>query len=65
MGNSLNLSPLAIILSLVFWSAIWGVAGAILAVPVTAILVIVLSEFHGTRPVAVLLSRDGDVTRAR
>ena len=64
MGNSLNLSPLAIILSLVFWSALWGVAGAILAVPVTAILVIVLSEFSGTRPVAVLLSRDGDVTQA-
>jgi len=65
MGDSLNLSPVAIILSLVFWTALWGVAGAILAVPVTAILVIVLSEFHGTRPLAILLSRDGNIEGAK
>jgi len=61
MGNSLNLSPFVILVSLVCWSAIWGVPGAILSVPITAILVIVLSEFDGTRPIAVLLSRDGEV----
>lgn len=67
MGNSLNLSPFVILVSLVVWSSIWGMAGAILAVPITAILVIVLSEFRGTRPIAVLLSRDGNVgpTRSR
>ena len=62
MGNSLNLSPFVILVSLVIWSSIWGLAGAILAVPVTAILVIVLSEFNVTRPVAVMLSKDGNVT---
>lgn len=62
MGNSLNLSPFVILVSLVVWSSIWGLAGAILAVPISAILVIVLSEFKGTRPIAVLLSRDGNVT---
>jgi predicted PurR-regulated permease PerM len=36
-----------------------GVAGAFLAVPITATMTIVLSEFAGTRPIAVLLSRDG------
>lgn len=61
MGRSVNLSPFVILVSLVFWSAIWGVSGAILSVPVTAILVIVLSEFRGTRPIAVLLSLDGRV----
>lgn len=61
MGRSVNLSPFVILVSLVFWSAIWGVSGAILSVPVTAILVIVLSEFQGTRPIAVLLSLDGRV----
>jgi predicted PurR-regulated permease PerM len=65
MGNSLNLSPFVILVSLVAWSSIWGLAGAILAVPITAILVIVLSEFPGTRPIAVLLSRDGDIAPAR
>lgn len=61
MGNSLNLSPFVIIVSLVVWSTIWGVAGAILSVPIMAILVIILSEFAGTRPIAVLMSLDGRV----
>jgi predicted PurR-regulated permease PerM len=60
-GNSLNLSPVAILASLTVWSGLGGFAGACLAVPVTAIMAIVLSEFHGTRPVAVLLSGDGRV----
>jgi len=59
MGNSLNLSPFAILVSLAIWSALWGIPGAFLAVPITAIVVVVLSEFPGSRPLAVLLSRDG------
>jgi predicted PurR-regulated permease PerM len=59
MGNSLNLSPFAILVSLAVWSELWGVPGAFLAVPITAILAIVFSEFPGTRPIAVLLSRGG------
>jgi predicted PurR-regulated permease PerM len=59
MGNSLNLSPFAILLSLAVWSELWGVPGAFLAVPITAILTIVFSEFPGTRPIAVLLSSNG------
>jgi predicted PurR-regulated permease PerM len=61
MGNSLNLSPFAILVSLAVWSELWGVPGAFLAVPITAILAIVCSEFQGTRPIAVLLSRAGKV----
>jgi AI-2 transport protein TqsA len=59
MGNSLNLSPFAILVSLAVWFELWGVAGAFLAVPITAIVVIVLSQFPGSRPIAVLLSRSG------
>jgi predicted PurR-regulated permease PerM len=59
MGNSLNLSPFAILISLAVWSELWGVPGAFLAVPITAILAIVFSAFAGTRPIAVLLSRNG------
>ena len=61
LGNSLNLSPFAILASLAIWSAIWGVAGAFLAVPITACMALVFAEFDGTRPIAVLLSRNGDV----
>jgi predicted PurR-regulated permease PerM len=59
MGNSLNLSPFAILVSLAVWAELWGVPGAFLAVPITAIVTIVFSEFPGTRPIAVLLSRNG------
>ena len=57
MGSSLNLSPLAILVSLTIWAELWGIPGAFLAVPITAIMTIVLSEFPQTRPIAVLLSR--------
>lgn len=59
MGNSLNLSPLAILISLSVWSELWGIAGAFLAVPITAVIAIICSEFTSTRPVAVLLSQNG------
>ncbi|MEO0809204.1 MAG: AI-2E family transporter, partial [Pseudomonadota bacterium] len=56
MGRSLNLSPFVIIVSLAFWSTIWGVAGAFLAVPITAVIVILCREIKGCEWVAVLLS---------
>jgi AI-2 transport protein TqsA len=59
MGNSLNLSPFAILISLALWSELWGVPGAFLAVPITAIATIVFSALSGTRPIAVLLSKSG------
>lgn len=61
MSSSLNLSPFAILVSLTVWTSLWGVPGAFLAVPITAIMTIVLSEFPGSRPIAVLLSKDGHV----
>jgi len=59
MGNSLNLSPFAILASMAIWSSIWGVPGAFLAVPITVSMTIVFSEFEMTRPVAILLSKSG------
>ncbi|AKC86756.1 AI-2E family transporter [Pseudoxanthomonas suwonensis] len=61
MGNSLNLSPFVILVCLTVWTALWGVPGAFLAVPVTASIVMVLAEFQGSRPIAVLLSQKGEV----
>jgi predicted PurR-regulated permease PerM len=47
------------------WSAIWGVPGAFLAVPITVIVIIIFSEFEMTRPVAVLLSKNGRLNYGR
>ncbi len=64
LGNTLNLSPLAILVSLALWGAIWGPIGMILCVPITAILVIILSHFDKTVGFAILLSKNGNFTRA-
>jgi len=59
LGNSLNLSPFAILASMAIWSSIWGVPGAFLAVPITVSAAIICSQFTMTRPIAVLLSKNG------
>jgi predicted PurR-regulated permease PerM len=61
MGKAFNLSPFVVLLALAVWSTLWGLPGALLAVPMTASLVLVLSEVRGTRPVAVMLSASGRV----
>jgi predicted PurR-regulated permease PerM len=61
IGRRLNLSPLIVILSLSFWGMIWGVLGMFLAVPITSIILIILSQFPSTHNVALLFSEKGDV----
>ncbi|MGX5736091.1 AI-2E family transporter [Bosea thiooxidans] len=61
MGRALQMSPFVIILSLTVWSAIWGVPGMFLAVPLMAMIMIVCGHIDALRPVAILLSRDGDL----
>lgn len=59
MGRRLNLAPFMVIVSLVVWGTIWGLAGAFLSVPMTVCLLIVFGHIPATRPVAVLMSGDG------
>jgi predicted PurR-regulated permease PerM len=61
MGRQLNLSPLVIILSLAFWGALWGIVGMILCIPIAVIIMIICGHFGPTRPVAIMLSADGQV----
>jgi predicted PurR-regulated permease PerM len=58
-GQSLNVDPIVVLLALAFWGLVWGVVGAFLSTPLTVVLMAVLAEFRGTRPIAVLLSGDG------
>ena len=55
-GRQLSLSPLAIVLAMTFWSWVWGIAGALIAVPITASAIIVCSHFERSRWIAKLLS---------
>lgn len=61
-GESLNLSAVVVLLALAIWGAIWGIAGAFLAAPLTVMLMIVLAQFSSTRWIAILLSADGKPT---
>ena len=61
LGRSLNLSPLVILLSLAAWGTLWGFAGLLLCVPMTVAVMIVLSQFEATRPIAILLSDNGEI----
>ena len=56
MGRQLNLSPLVILVSLSLWASIWGIPGALLAIPLTAMVAIICSAFAPTRFVAALLA---------
>jgi AI-2 transport protein TqsA len=58
-GQSLNLDPIVVLLSLAFWGAVWGVVGAFLSTPLAVVAMAVMAEFASTRPLAALLSRDG------
>jgi predicted PurR-regulated permease PerM len=55
MGESLDLSPVAVLLALLFWGWMWGIVGMILSVPITAILKVVMEQFQETRPLAILM----------
>lgn len=61
MGDTLNLSPIVILLSLATWGMIWGIPGMFLSIPIMATTTIVLSQFDTTRPIAVMLSKRGHI----
>jgi len=56
MGESLDLHPVTILLSLILWYTLWGVIGAILSVPITVVVKILCERFEGSRPLADLLA---------
>jgi len=61
MGRRINLSPMMVLVSLASWYALWGLPGAVLAVPMTVIILAVLGAIPFTRPAAILLSNDGRI----
>ena len=55
MAFSLNLSPLLVLVSLIFWGWLWGILGMVLAVPLTATIKIIFENIEPLRPIAVLM----------
>ena len=57
-GHSSGLSPLAVIVSALFWGAMWGPIGLLLSTPLTLCLVVAGRHVRALEPVTILL---GDV----
>jgi predicted PurR-regulated permease PerM len=64
-GKTLNLSTLAILINLVFWGMIWGIAGMFFSVPMLVAIYIICAQFDSTRWISVLLSADGNIPDKR
>ena len=57
MGRRLGLSTMVVVLSLVFWGWLWGPIGAVLSVPLTMVVKIMLENTEDLKWVAVLLDK--------
>ncbi len=60
MGDKLNLSPLAVLVSVMFWTWLWGALGIILAVPITASVKVICDHVEALQPIGILLGGKGD-----
>jgi AI-2 transport protein TqsA len=60
MGQKLSVSPLIVFIGLFIWGYLLGGIGAILAVPMTMLVIIIMENFEGTRPVAILMRYTGE-----
>lgn len=56
LARSLNLSPLLVLVSLMFWGWLWGLWGMVLAVPVTSMIKIICENVDALQPIAALMS---------
>jgi AI-2 transport protein TqsA len=56
-GRVLSLSPVIVLLALVFWGWIWGAPGAFLSIPITAALLIACEHFPRARWIATLATQ--------
>lgn len=56
LAHSLNLSPLLVLVALLFWGWIWGIWGMILSVPIMSTIKIICENVDSLKPVAALMS---------
>lgn len=56
LEKRVDLNPLAVLLSAIFWAWIWGFVGALLAVPITAALKVFCDHVETLQPFGILLA---------
>jgi predicted PurR-regulated permease PerM len=50
LGSRLRLNPLAVTIALLFWGAVWGAVGLVLAIPITGAIKIVFDHVETMKP---------------
>jgi predicted PurR-regulated permease PerM len=55
LGRRLTLNPVVIFLGLIFWGWLWGIAGALLAVPIMMVLKIFCEHSEPLAPIGEFL----------
>lgn len=61
IGSKVKINALATIFGVVVGSALWGIPGTFLAVPVMAIMKVIFEEVEAFRPFAILMGDDAQV----
>lgn len=57
LGRRFTLNPVVIFISLIFWTWLWGVPGALLSVPILVSIKVLSDRVPAMAPVSELLSR--------
>ncbi|MGB1587787.1 MAG: AI-2E family transporter [Poseidonia sp.] len=57
-GAKIGISPLVLLLTVMLFSQVWGIAGAIIGAPMIIMIRLILDENERTRPVAVMMAND-------
>jgi len=55
LENKIDLNPLAILISSLFWAWLWGAIGIILAVPITATIKVVCDHIESLKPIGIII----------
>ena len=55
-GSKIGISPFVLLLTVMLFSQVWGIAGAIIGAPIVIIARLILDENEATRPVAMMMA---------
>lgn len=64
-GHSTGLSPLAVVISALFWGALWGPVGLLISTPLTVCLLVAGRHVRALEPLSILLGEAPNVTAAQ
>ncbi|MBV8665424.1 MAG: AI-2E family transporter [Burkholderiaceae bacterium] len=64
-GHSTGLSPLAVVVSALFWGTLWGPIGLLISTPLTVCLVVAGRHVKALQPLAILFGQAPNVTVAQ